>query len=56
MDKRTQVVNSVTFERKLRDMAAACGREWIAGCVGEEVCKARIMEREVTSSAFTGCK
>jgi hypothetical protein len=31
-----QVVNSVTFERKLRGMAAACGREWIGVCVGEE--------------------
>jgi len=36
VDERMQVVNSVTFERKLRDMAAACGREWIAGYVGEE--------------------
>jgi hypothetical protein len=32
-----QVVNSVTFERKPRGMAAACVREWIAGCVRVEV-------------------
>jgi hypothetical protein len=32
-----QGVNSVTFERKLRGMAAAWVREWIAGFVRVEV-------------------